>query len=47
MASPGSARYVALAGMVALLTAVFLLLARVLELGFLADFSLEQFSLVS
>ncbi len=38
MASPGSARYVALAGMVALLTAVFLLLARVLELGFLADF---------
>jgi MFS superfamily sulfate permease-like transporter len=38
MASPGSARYVALAGMVALLTAGFLLLARFLELGFLADF---------
>ncbi len=38
MAAPGSARYVALAGMVALLTAVFLLLARFLELGFLADF---------
>ncbi len=38
MASPGSARYVALAGMVALLTAGFLLLARLLKLGFLADF---------
>jgi len=38
MATPGSARYVALAGMVALLTAGFLLLARLLKLGFLADF---------
>lgn len=38
MASPGSTRYVALAGMVALLTAGFLLLARLLRLGFLADF---------
>jgi hypothetical protein len=37
MAVPGSARYVALAGMVALLTAGLLLLARVLKLGFLAD----------
>jgi SulP family sulfate permease len=33
-----SARYVALAGVVALLTAGFLLLARILRLGFLADF---------
>jgi high affinity sulfate transporter 1 len=38
MAPFASARYVALAGMVALLTAVFLLLARILRLGFLADF---------
>ena len=38
MALPGSPHYVALAGMVALLTAVFLLLARILRLGFLADF---------
>jgi high affinity sulfate transporter 1 len=38
MAVPGSARYVALAGMVALLTAGLLLLARILKLGFLADF---------
>src|SRR5215472_9663086 len=38
MAPLGSARYVALAGLVALLTAVLLLLARVLQLGFLADF---------
>ncbi len=38
MAPPGSARYVVLAGMVALLTAGFLLLARLLKLGFLADF---------
>jgi high affinity sulfate transporter 1 len=38
MAAPGSAQYVALAGMVALLTAGFLLLARILKLGFLADF---------
>src|SRR5208337_3891546 len=38
MAPLASARYVALASMVALLTAGFLLLARVLKLGFLADF---------
>jgi len=38
MATAGTARYVALTGMVALLTAGFLLVARVLKLGFLADF---------
>ena len=38
MAPVASTRYVALAGMVALLTAVFLLLARILKLGLLADF---------
>ena len=38
MAPVASAHYVALAGMVALLTAGFLLLARLLQLGFLADF---------
>jgi SulP family sulfate permease len=38
MATPGSARYVALAGTVALLTAGFLLVARLLKLGFIADF---------
>jgi sulfate permease, SulP family len=38
MAPAASARYVALAGLVALLTALFLLLARLLELGFIADF---------
>jgi MFS superfamily sulfate permease-like transporter len=38
MAPLASARYVALAGMVALVTAGFLLLARLLKLGFLADF---------
>ena len=38
MAPLASARYVALASMVALLTACVLLLARVLKLGFLADF---------
>jgi sulfate permease, SulP family len=38
MATIASPRYVALAGMVALLTAGFLLLARILKLGFLADF---------
>jgi SulP family sulfate permease len=38
MATPAGARYIALAGMVALLTAVFLLLARLLRLGFIADF---------
>src|SRR5947209_6027768 len=38
MAAPGSEKYMALVGMVALLTAGFLLLARILKLGFLADF---------
>jgi SulP family sulfate permease len=38
LATPGSAHYVSLAGLVALLTAGFLLLARLLKLGFLADF---------
>jgi sulfate permease, SulP family len=38
MAPVASARYVALAGLVALLTGSFLLVARVLKLGFLADF---------
>ena len=38
MAPLASPRYVMLAGMVALLTAGFLLLARLLKLGFLADF---------
>lgn len=38
MAPIASAHYVALAGMVALLTAAFLLVARIFELGFLADF---------
>jgi sulfate permease, SulP family len=38
MAPLASHRYMALAGMVALLTAAFLLLARVFRLGFLADF---------
>jgi MFS superfamily sulfate permease-like transporter len=38
MASVESARYVALAGLVALMTAGCLLLARLLKLGFLADF---------
>ena len=38
MAPPSGARYVALAGAVALLTAGFLLLARLLKLGFIADF---------
>lgn len=38
MAPLASARYVALAGMVAMLTAGFLLVARLLRLGFLADF---------
>src|SRR5271167_1213714 len=38
MAQPGNAKYVALAGMVAMLTAAFLLIARLLKLGFLADF---------
>ena len=38
LAPVGSERYVELAGLVALLTAVFLLAARLLKLGFLADF---------
>jgi sulfate permease, SulP family len=38
MATPASAKYVALAGTVALLTAGFLLVARLLKLGFIADF---------
>jgi SulP family sulfate permease len=38
MAPAGSARYVALASLVALLTAGFLLLARLFKLGFIADF---------
>jgi sulfate permease, SulP family len=38
LAPIASARYVELAGLVALLTAVLLLLARLLRLGFLADF---------
>jgi SulP family sulfate permease len=38
MAAPGSAKYVALVGMVALLTAGLLLVARIFRLGFLADF---------
>ncbi|MCC7068076.1 MAG: SulP family inorganic anion transporter [Burkholderiales bacterium] len=37
-AEPGSARYVTLVGLVALLTAGLLLLARLFRLGFLADF---------
>jgi MFS superfamily sulfate permease-like transporter len=38
MAVPASEQYMALVGMVALLTAGFLLLARIFRLGFLADF---------
>src|SRR5580700_2642379 len=38
MAPVASVRYVALAGLVALMTGGFLLLARMLKLGFLADF---------
>ena len=38
MAPAASERYMALVGMVALMTAVFLLLARISRLGFLADF---------
>jgi high affinity sulfate transporter 1 len=38
LAAPASERYVALVGMLALLTAGMLLLARVFKLGFLADF---------
>ena len=38
IASIGSEQYLALAGVLALMAAVFLILARVLRLGFLADF---------
>jgi SulP family sulfate permease len=38
VATPAEARYVAMAGIVALLTAVILLMARLLRLGFIADF---------
>jgi high affinity sulfate transporter 1 len=38
MAAQGSSEYVALAGMLAILAAAFLLLARLARLGFLADF---------
>ena len=38
MAAAGSSQYVALAGMLALITAGFLILARLLKLGFVADF---------
>ena len=38
MAAPASDKYMALVGMVALLSAGFLLVARLLKLGFLADF---------
>jgi sulfate permease, SulP family len=38
MAAAGSSEYVALAGMLALITAGFLILARLLRLGFVADF---------
>jgi len=38
MAAPGSGKYIALVGAVALLTALWLLAARIFKLGFLADF---------
>jgi len=38
MALPGSSQYVALAAMVALIAAVFLILSRLFRLGFIADF---------
>jgi high affinity sulfate transporter 1 len=38
LAAAGSPQYVALAGMLALMAGAFLLLARILRLGFLADF---------
>jgi sulfate permease, SulP family len=38
LAQPGSADYVALAGIMAILAGAFLLLARIIRLGFLADF---------
>jgi len=43
MAAPASEKYMALVGMVALLTAGLLLLARILKLGFLADSSLARY----
>ncbi len=38
LAATGSSQYVALAGVLALITAILLILARLLKLGFLADF---------
>lgn len=38
LAATGSSEYIALAGMLALMAAAFLLLARLVKLGFLADF---------
>src|SRR6266567_1728857 len=38
LATQGSAQYVALAGALALIAAVFLILARIIQLGFLANF---------
>ena len=38
IASTGSEQYLALAGVLALMAAVFLILARLMRLGFLADF---------
>ena len=38
MATTGSAEYVALAGLLAIMAAAFLILARIVRLGFLADF---------
>ncbi len=38
LAAPGGPRYMALVGMVALLTAAWLIVARIFRLGFLADF---------
>ncbi len=38
LAAQGSAQYVALAGALALITAAFLILARIIQLGFLANF---------
>src|SRR5471032_2574396 len=45
MATVGSAQYMALAGVVALLTAGLLLIARIFKLGFLADFLSRTVSL--
>jgi len=38
MAAPGSTEWLALAGVLAFLSAVFLIIARIIRLGFLADF---------